>query len=45
MNPLGLIQKAIDQILAFQEPKLEAFPLQLELLSNDLEKLIAYSLP
>jgi hypothetical protein len=45
VNPLGLLQEAVTQIQAFQEPSLEPFPLQLQLLSNDLERLIEYSLP
>jgi hypothetical protein len=44
-DPRKLIQVVVEQLLAFQEPTLEPYPLQLELLSNDLEKLISYSLP
>jgi hypothetical protein len=44
-NPLGLIQKASEQLLDLQEPMLKPYPLQLKLLSNDLERLIPYSLP
>jgi hypothetical protein len=45
VNPLGLLQEAVSQLQNFQEPSLESFPLQLQLLSNDLENLIKYSLP
>jgi hypothetical protein len=44
-NPLVLIQKIVDQIQAFQEELLDPYQLQLKLLHNDLEALIAHSLP
>jgi hypothetical protein len=42
-NPVELVQKAIEQIQAFQESELEPYLMQLELLKLDLEALIEYS--
>jgi hypothetical protein len=44
-DPRLLIPALVDQILNLQGPTLEPYPLHLKLLSNDLERLIAYSLP
>jgi hypothetical protein len=44
-NPVELVQKVEEQIQAFQEPLLEPYLMQLKLLHNYLEALIAYSLP
>jgi hypothetical protein len=42
-DPKKLIELIIGQILSINDPQLEPFPLQLSVLSDDLEELTSYS--
>jgi succinate dehydrogenase flavin-adding protein (antitoxin of CptAB toxin-antitoxin module) len=44
LNPRVLVEGLLQEIREINEARLEDFKLQLELLDNDLEKLIVYSL-